>query len=106
MATSQPTSDLRPPTFGLSDFHPQFLFNILLADLRALFWRPRFIRHAVQFDHGPAAKLYILQRCENCRQINSATTKFNPAIAAPALITRRQALYILDVQEEQPIMIF
>src|SRR5437762_5779288 len=34
-----------------------------------------------------------------------ATTKFDPAIAAPALITRRQTLYILDVQKDQPIVI-
>src|SRR5207247_1144847 len=89
----------------LSYFHPQFLLNILLADQSTLSRRLRFIRHAVQFDYRPAAKPYLLQRGENCRQINSATTKFDPAIGMPALIARRHTLHILDVQKEQPIVI-
>ena len=72
-----------------SDFHPQLFFNILLANLRALFRRLGFVGHTIQLYHRPAAKLDILEGVENGGKIYTSATEFDKAINMTALVIRR-----------------
>src|SRR5882724_305105 len=89
----------------LSDLHPQFLFQILLADQCRLFRRSRLVWNAIQLDHGPTTKFDVSQCGEYCGQINSSPTEFDKAISAPAVVSRLEVFHVFDMQKEQSITV-
>src|ERR1051325_1625969 len=86
--------------------HPEFFFQVFLADGSGLFGSARLVRYNIEFDDSPAAEIYFAQRSEHCGEVHASPAQLDKTERTLGRLAFRYRFYILDMQEKQAILIF
>src|ERR1700719_2237105 len=88
------------------DHNANLLLEIVLADDGGLLRRSRFVRNPIEFDDRPAMKFNHVQRGEDRRKVDAATTEFHKLERISCL--RRiggNIANVFEVKEEHTVVI-